>query len=99
MSPIQSLLEAAVRTATPLLLAAVGEVVVERAGIINIGLEGLIIGGAVAALDGAAHAGGSAGIPAAPATGGSLALFFFLFPDLLGTPHILTGTPHTYPPP
>jgi ABC-type uncharacterized transport system permease subunit len=42
-------LEAAVRTATPLLIAAVGELVSERAGVINIGLEGCIIAGAYAA--------------------------------------------------
>ena len=42
-------LEAAVRTATPLLIAAVGETVSERAGVINIGLEGSIIAGAYAA--------------------------------------------------
>ena len=33
--------------ATPLAYAALGELVVERAGVINIGLEGAIIGGAV----------------------------------------------------
>ncbi len=92
MSPIQSLLEAAVRTATPLLLAAVGEVVVERAGIINIGLEGLIIGGAFGALVGATHGGVAIGFLAAIATGVSLALLFYLFIDLLGTDQIVTGT-------
>ena len=43
-------LEATVRTATPLALAALGEIVVERAGVINIGLEGIIIAGAFAAV-------------------------------------------------
>src|SRR5258708_20410505 len=92
MSPIQSLLEAAVRTATPLLLAAVGEVVVERAGIINIGLEGLIIGGAFGALVGATHGGVAVGFLAAIGVGVSLALVFYLFVDPLGTDQIVTGT-------
>ena len=38
-------LEAAVRTATPLAFAALGELVAERAGVINLGLEGAIIAG------------------------------------------------------
>jgi ABC-type uncharacterized transport system permease subunit len=42
-------LEAAVRTATPILIASVGETVTERSGVINVGLEGCIIAGAFAA--------------------------------------------------
>ena len=43
-------LESAIRTATPLALAAFGEVVVERAGIINVSLEGIILAGSFGAL-------------------------------------------------
>ena len=32
--------------ATPILLAALGELVVERAGVLNLGVEGMMIGGA-----------------------------------------------------
>ncbi len=59
-----SFLDATVRTATPLALAALGETVVERAGVINIGLEGMIIAGAF----GAAAAAGAAGVSGAFAT-------------------------------
>ena len=92
MPAIQSFLEASVRTATPLLLAALGEVVVERAGIINIGLEGLIIGGAFGALVGATHGGVVVGFLAAVGVGVALALLFYLFVDPLGADQIVTGT-------
>lgn len=59
-----SFLDATVRTATPLALAALGETIVERAGVINIGLEGIIIAGAF----GAAAAAGVAGVSGAFAT-------------------------------
>jgi general nucleoside transport system permease protein len=49
VSDVAPFLEAAVRTATPLLIASVGETVAERAGVINIGLEGCMIAGAYAA--------------------------------------------------
>ena len=53
MALIGGFLAAAVRVATPLLLAATGETVTERAGVINLGLEGLMLAGALAAALGA----------------------------------------------
>jgi simple sugar transport system permease protein len=92
MSAFENFLESSVRTGTPLLLAALGETVVERAGIINIGLEGFVIGGAFGALVGATHGGTAAGFVAAVAAGIGFALVFYAFVDLLGTDQIVTGT-------
>ena len=38
-----------VTAATPLVFAAVGETVVEKAGVLNLGVEGMMIMGAIAA--------------------------------------------------
>lgn len=92
MSPASAFLEATVRTATPLALAAMGEVVVERAGIINIGLEGVILSGAFGALIGATHAGAWGGYGVAIAAGLVTALAFATFAVWLRADQIISGT-------
>lgn len=87
--------EATVRTATPLALAALGEVVVERAGIINIGLEGVILGGAFGALVGATHGGVAVGFAASAVAGIAIALAFALFAVWFQADQIVTGTATT----
>lgn len=47
------LAEAAVRIALPLLLVVIGEIVAERSGVLNIGLEGMILAGAFGGFAGA----------------------------------------------
>jgi simple sugar transport system permease protein len=47
---IASLLQSTLTMSVPLLLAALGELLAERAGVINIGLEGLLLTGALAAM-------------------------------------------------
>jgi general nucleoside transport system permease protein len=92
VSAASSFLESAVRTATPLLYAALGELVVERSGMINIGLEGLVIGGAFGALVGATHGGIVAGFACAAAVGVALAVLFYVFVDVLDADQIVIGT-------
>jgi simple sugar transport system permease protein len=92
MSAASAFLEATVRTATPLAIAALGEVVVERAGIINIGLEGVILSGAFGALVGATHVGTWGGYAAAIAAGAIAALAFALFAVWLRADQIISGT-------
>jgi simple sugar transport system permease protein len=86
------LLDAAVRTASPLALAALGETVTERAGVINVGLEGVIIAGALASAVGAAAGGVAVGIVAAVVAGVAVASVFAFFTVGLRTDQIITGT-------
>lgn len=85
-------LEATVRSSTPLLLAAAGELVVERAGMINIGLEGVILVGAFGGLVGADRGGVGAGYVGAAAAGLLAAAIFAVFTLRLRTDQIITGT-------
>lgn len=86
-------LQASVRLGVPLALAALGETLSERAGVINIGLEGSIIAGALAAAL-AALATGSAGwgVVAGAGAGAAVALVFAFFVVVLVTDQIITGT-------
>lgn len=93
---VGSFLDATVRTATPLALAALGELVTERAGVINIGLEGTIIAGAFGALVAAGLATGGAGVALGLAGGAlaglAVAAVFATFAVGLRADQIITGT-------
>lgn len=86
-------LEAAVRLGIPLALAALGETVSERSGVINIGLEGSIIAGALGGALGALTF-GSAGLGVVAGAGAGLlgAVVFAVFAVALGADQIITGT-------
>lgn len=71
------LLAALLVAATPILLAAIGELVAERAGVLNLGVEGMMITGAICGFAVAVETGSPAlGFLAAAAGGGALALLF-----------------------
>ncbi|MDB4916056.1 MAG: ABC-type transporter, integral rane subunit [Gemmatimonadetes bacterium] len=89
---IAPFLAATIRTATPLALAALGEVIVERAGLINIGLEGAILAGAFGALVGATGAGVAGGFAGAMVGGVLIAILFAVFAIGLRADQIITGT-------
>ena len=85
-------LEAAVRTATPLAFAALGELVAERAGVINLGLEGAIIAGCLGALVASGVGGPVAGFAGGMAAGIALTAIFAFFVVDLRTDQIIAGT-------
>ncbi len=63
--------------ATPLLLAAIGELMTERSGVLNLGVEGMMLMGAVSAFAVANSTGSSAlGIVAGAGAGALMALIF-----------------------
>lgn len=86
------LLAAAVSAGTPILLAGLGELVTERAGVLNLGVEGLMVVGAWVGF-GAALATGSApaGVGAAMLAGGALSLVHALPSVLLGVNQVVSG--------
>src|SRR5260370_4914961 len=83
----------AIVASTPLLLAVEGEVVVQRSGIINLGIEGMMLGAAMAAAIGAQLT-GSIGIAFVAGVIGAaiMAGIFGVFAIVLRADQIVTGT-------
>lgn len=74
-------LAGAIAAATPLLFAGLGELVSERSGVINLGVEGMMLTGAIAGFAAAATTGYGAitGLPAGALAGAAIALVFAFF--------------------
>ncbi len=92
MSMVEAALVTIVAASTPLLLAALGELVVERSGVLNLGVEGMMVMGAVAGFA-VAYTVGSAplGVVAAVVTGIAMSLLFAFLTQVLATNQVATG--------
>jgi simple sugar transport system permease protein len=89
---LSGFLAAMIRVSTPLLLAALGEMLVERSGVINIGIEGAMLAGALGGAVGAAHGGLGFGLVVAVLAGIAVAALFAAVSLGAGADQIITGT-------
>lgn len=88
-----NLFAAGVRLAAPLLMAALGEIIAERSGLLNIGIEGIILLGALFAVFGSDFSGSPwIGALSAIVTGAILGLVFAFITVTLGGDQVVTGT-------
>jgi general nucleoside transport system permease protein len=89
---IKELLPIILTAATPLLLAALGEVVVERSGVLNLGVEGMMVMGAVSGFGATFITGSTAiGVVAAIAAGVLMSLLFGFLTLTLVTNQVASG--------
>ncbi len=87
-----ALAAAMLRFATPLLFAALGGLLSERSGVVNIGLEGMMLMGAFFAAWAAARSGSwVVGLAVGAAAGGALALVHAFFSITLRADQIVSG--------
>ncbi|KAA5607591.1 ABC transporter permease [Roseospira marina] len=92
LDAIVALLVATIRAATPLALAAVGELVTEKSGVLNLGVEGMMLVGAVAAFATAVATGSLAlALLAAIIAGMLVALLFAVMTLSLMSNQVATG--------
>ncbi|WP_349360623.1 ABC transporter permease [Stappia sp.] len=92
MGAFEAILLTVITAATPLLLAAIGELVVERSGVLNLGVEGMMIVGAVMGFAGAQATGSPyAGAVVAMAAGMGMALLFGFLTLHLVANQVATG--------
>ena len=81
-----------ISAATPLLFAAMGELVVEKSGVLNLGIEGMMLAGAVAAFAVTVTTGSSvAGVLAGAAAGMAMAFLFGVLTLTLAVNQVATG--------
>jgi simple sugar transport system permease protein len=92
VAALTAIVGAAVRIATPLLLAALGEAISERAGVLNVGVEGIMALGALTGFLFAYWSGGLwIGFGAAMVVGAIAGLAFGILTVLWGADQVATG--------
>jgi ABC-type uncharacterized transport system permease subunit len=85
-------LTSAIRFSTPLLGASLGEIISERAGVVNIGLEGMMLCGALAAVLGSYYSGSPwVGAAAALVVGALVGLLHAFFSITLAVNQVVVG--------
>ena len=92
MSAYEAIILTIITASTPLLLAAIGELVVERSGVLNLGIEGMMVMGAVTGFA-ASYVTGSPwlGVLAAVLAGVATSMLFGLLTQTLMTNQVATG--------
>jgi general nucleoside transport system permease protein len=89
---LSGLLAASIRLAAPIALAAIGETISQRAGVINVGIEGIMLVGAfVAVLVTVATSNPWAGLAAAILSGAAMGAIHALFTVQLKADQIVSG--------
>lgn len=92
MTFISTVLAAAFRIATPILFAALGETVAERAGMLNIGIEGMMTIGALTGFVAAFFTASLwIGFAAAAIAGAAVGIVFGYITSERGADHVVTG--------
>ena len=92
MDLIVLILQGVIVAATPLLFAALGELVVEKSGVLNLGVEGMMILGAVAGFSVALETGSYLfGILAAAGVGATASGLFGILTQILHSNQVATG--------
>lgn len=91
LNPV-ALVASLLMAATPLVLAGLGELVVEKSGVLNLGVEGMMILGAITGFAAAVEsASPAAGFAAGALGGAAAALLFGAFTQLLLSNQVATG--------
>ena len=92
MNELLSVILTIITAATPLLLASIGELVVERSGVLNLGVEGMMAVGAVCGFGAALMTGSPLiGVLAAIAAGALLSLLFGFLTLTMVSNQVATG--------